>query len=150
MKTQFDSIESVLEDLGAGKMVVVVDDAERENEGDLIVAADCITPEAVNFMATNGRGLICVPTTATRLGQLGIEEMVSQNREPFKTDFQVSVDAASNISTGISAKDRAETIRVMADPTAVADDLVQPGPRVSVASQVGWCAGAGWSYRSRS
>jgi 3,4-dihydroxy 2-butanone 4-phosphate synthase/GTP cyclohydrolase II len=127
MKKPFDTIESVVQDLRAGKMVVVVDDADRENEGDLIMAADRVTPVAVNFMAKHGRGLICVPTTGERLKQLGIEQMVTQNRESFRTDFQISVDAAKGITTGISAADRARTIQVMADPTAVPDDLVQPG-----------------------
>ena len=127
MKERFNSIESVIADLRKGKMVIVVDDEDRENEGDLIMAAEFITPAAVNFMAKFGRGLICVPTTSERLQQLGIERMVRQNRETFKTDFQISVDAARNVSTGISASDRAETIRIMADPTAIPDDLVQPG-----------------------
>src|ERR1051326_351717 len=127
MAQQFDTIEGVLEDLRTAKMVIVVDDADRENEGDLILAAECVTSEAVNFMAKHGRGLICVPTTADRLKQLGVERMVLQNRETFKTDFQVSVDAAHGITTGISAADRAQTIRIMASPTAVAEDLVQPG-----------------------
>ena len=126
-KKPIDSIESVIDDLRKGKMVVVVDDAERENEGDLIMAAEHITAEAVNFMTKFGRGLICVPTTSERLMQLGIERMVRTNRETFKTDFQVSVDAARKITTGISAADRAETIRVMANPSAVPEDLVQPG-----------------------
>jgi 3,4-dihydroxy 2-butanone 4-phosphate synthase/GTP cyclohydrolase II len=127
MTQRFNSIESVIADLRNGRMVIVVDDADRENEGDLIMAAQFVTPEAVNFMARFGRGLICVPTTSERLQQLGIERMVRQNRETFKTDFQVSVDATKGITTGISAADRAETIRIMADPTAVPDDLVQPG-----------------------
>src|SRR6059058_5915882 len=127
MKTAFDSIEGVIEDLRKGQMVIVVDDADRENEGDLIMAAEHATPETVNFMAKYGRGLICVPTTAERLQQLGVERMVLQNRETFKTDFQVSVDASRGITTGISAADRARTIQVMADPTAVPEDLVQPG-----------------------
>ena len=127
MAANFNTIESVIADLRAGKMVIVVDDADRENEGDLILAAQHVTPPAVNFMAKHGRGLICVPTTSERLTQLGIERMVRQNRETFKTDFQVSVDATRGITTGISAPDRAETIRIMADPTAVPEDLVQPG-----------------------
>src|SRR6516164_2688812 len=127
MAHTFNTIESVITDLQAGKMVIVVDDADRENEGDLIMAAQFITPEAVNFMAKYGRGLVCVPTTSDRLQQLGIERMVRQNRETFKTDFQISVDAARGITTGISAADRAETIRIMADPTAITEDLVQPG-----------------------
>lgn len=126
-KKPFDSVESVVADLQKGKMVIVVDDADRENEGDLIMAAEHATPAAVNFMAKFGRGLICVPTHPDRLKQLGIERMVLQNRESFKTDFQVSVDAASGITTGISAGDRARTIQVMSDPTALPEDLVQPG-----------------------
>lgn len=127
MKMKFDTIESVVADIGKGKTVIVVDDADRENEGDLILAAQHVTPAAVNFMAKHGRGLICVPTTSERLQQLGIERMVRQNRESFRTDFQVSVDATRGITTGISAADRAETIRIMAAPTAVPEDLVQPG-----------------------
>src|SRR5215475_3946204 len=127
MKNRFDSIESVVAEVRKGKMVIVVDDADRENEGDLIMAAQYVTPAAVNFMAKHGRGLICVPTTSERLQQLGVERMVKQNREVFKTDFQETVDAARGISTGISAADRAATIKIMADPTAVPDDLVQPG-----------------------
>jgi 3,4-dihydroxy 2-butanone 4-phosphate synthase/GTP cyclohydrolase II len=127
MKQRFDPIESVLADLRRGRMVIVVDDADRENEGDLVMAAQHVTAQSVNFMAKHGRGLICVPTTGERLKQLGIERMVEQNRESFRTDFQVSVDAARGITTGISAADRARTIQVMADPTAVPEDLVQPG-----------------------
>ena len=127
MPKTFDSIESVIADLRKGRMVIVVDDADRENEGDLIMAGQHITPEAVNFMAKFGRGLICVPTTSERLQQLGIERMVKQNRESFKTDFQVSVDAAKGVTTGISAADRSETIRIMAEPTTIPEDLVAPG-----------------------
>src|SRR3954466_13313494 len=127
MARKFNTIESVVADLQKGKMVIVVDDADRENEGDLIMAAQFTAPKAINFMAQHGRGLICVPTTSERLQQLGIERMVRQNRETFKTDFQISVDAARGITTGISAPDRAETIRIMAEPTTVPEDLVQPG-----------------------
>jgi 3,4-dihydroxy 2-butanone 4-phosphate synthase/GTP cyclohydrolase II len=127
MKNAFNTIESVIADLQKGRMVIVVDDADRENEGDLIMAAQFVTAATVNFMAKYGRGLICVPTTSERLQQLGIERMVRQNRESFKTDFQVSVDAARGVTTGISAADRAEAIRILAGPTAVPNDLVQPG-----------------------
>src|SRR5258706_1145090 len=127
MAHKFNSIESVIADLQAGKMVIVVDHADRENEGDLIMSAQFVSAATVNFMAKHGRGLICVPTTSERLQQLGIERMVQQNRETFKTDFQISVDAARGITTGISAADRAQTIKIMADPTAVPEDLVQPG-----------------------
>jgi 3,4-dihydroxy 2-butanone 4-phosphate synthase/GTP cyclohydrolase II len=126
-KPAFDSVEDIIENLRKGRMVIIVDDADRENEGDLIMAGEAATPAAINFMAKHGRGLICVPTTVDRLKQLGVERMVHQNRETFKTDFQVSVDAASGVSTGISAADRARTIQVMASPTAVPEDLVQPG-----------------------
>ena len=127
MKKWLNSIESVITDLRKGRMAIVVDDEDRENEGDLIMAGEAATPAAVNFMAKYGRGLICAPTTSERLKQLGIEQMVSKNRESFKTDFQISVDAALGITTGISAADRARTIQIMADPTAVPNDLVQPG-----------------------
>lgn len=126
-RAEFDSIEDLIADIRRGRMVILVDDADRENEGDLVMAAEHVTPEAVNFMARFGRGLICVPTTSERLQQLGIERMVKDNRESFKTDFQVSVDAARGITTGISAADRARTIAVLADPTATPSDLVQPG-----------------------
>lgn len=126
-RAEFDSIEDLIADIRRGRMVILVDDADRENEGDLVMAAEHVTPEAVNFMAKHGRGLICVPTTSERLQQLGIERMVRDNRESFKTDFQVSVDAARGITTGISAADRARTIAVLADPTTTPSDLVSPG-----------------------
>src|SRR5947209_12399313 len=127
MKKTFDAIESVVADLRSGKMVIVVDDADRENEGDLILAAERVTPEAINFMAKHGRGLICVPTVSERLKQLGIEQMVMQNRETFKTDLQVRVDADKGITSGISAADRAQMIKVQASPTAYPEELVHPG-----------------------
>ena len=108
-------------------MVIVVDDEDRENEGDLVLAAEKATPASINFMARFGRGLICVPTTGDRLKQLGIEEMVARNRESFRTDFQVSVDASTDISTGISAADRARTVQLLADPRATEADFVRPG-----------------------
>ncbi len=127
MKKIVARIEAALADLRRGKMVIVVDDEDRENEGDLIMAGQHATPAAINFMARFGRGLICVPTTSGRLEQLGIGRMVRENRESFRTDFQVSVDAARGVSTGISAADRARTIQIMASPTAVPEDLAQPG-----------------------
>lgn len=127
MKNEFDSIESVIQDIGKGRMVIVIDDPGRENEGDVVMAAECVTSTAINFMATKARGLICAPTTAERLGQLGIQEMVERSGDNFKTDFQVTVDAAKGVTTGISAADRALTLKIMADPTALKDDLVQPG-----------------------
>src|SRR5690349_8668887 len=127
MKKWLNTIEAVVADLRKGRMAIVVDDADRENEGDLIMAGEWATPAAINFMARFGRGLICVPTTSERLKQLGVEQMVTKNRESFRTDFQVSVDAAKGITTGISAADRAKTIQVMATPTALPEDLIQPG-----------------------
>ena len=137
MKNQFDSIESVLADLRKGKMVIIVDDADRENEGDLVLVGQHATPAAINFMVRHARGLVCVPTTGERLQQLGIERMVRQNRESHKTDFQTSVDAAHGITTGISAADRAETVRIMADPKSKARDLVQPGHMFPLRAQPG-------------
>ncbi len=126
-KSAFDSIESVLKDVRAGKMVIVTDDAERENEGDLVMAASKVRPESVNFMAKNGRGLICVPLTATRARQLGLQRMVAHNRELHRTDFTVSVDAAKGVTTGISARDRARTIRMLAGTKSGPADLTEPG-----------------------
>lgn len=123
----FDSIDSVLADLKRGRMVIVVDDADRENEGDLVMAGEKCDSRAVNFMARFGRGLICVPTTGERLKQLGIEVMVARNQDSLKTDFQVSVDAADGITTGISAADRAKTIGVMCSPTSTPADIRKPG-----------------------
>ncbi len=124
---RFDPIPDVLADIAAGKMVIVTDDADRENEGDLVMAAAKVTPAAVNFMSRFGRGLICAPITEDRATHLGLQRMVAHNREIYKTDFTVSVDAAVGITTGISAADRAATIAHLADPTATPTDLVQPG-----------------------
>ncbi len=123
----FDSIESAIRDIAEGKMVIVTDDESRENEGDLIMAAEKVTPQAVNQMALHARGLICVPMLGHQLRRLGISPMAAENRESHQTDFAISVDAAEGITTGISAYDRAETIRILADPTAHPDMLVQPG-----------------------
>lgn len=125
--TPFDSIPSILADIRSGRMVIVTDDEDRENEGDLVMAAACVTPEAVNFMSRFGRGLICAPITEERATQLGLQRMVAHNRELYKTDFTVSVDAATSITTGISAADRAATIRILATPDSEPGDLVQPG-----------------------
>jgi 3,4-dihydroxy 2-butanone 4-phosphate synthase/GTP cyclohydrolase II len=124
---EFDTIDDVLRDIAAGEMVIVTDDADRENEGDLVMAAEKATPAAVNFMAKHGRGLICVPVSNERAEQLGLQRMVAQNREMYRTDFTVSVDAAHGVTTGISAHDRAATIQTIANPASTPDDLVQPG-----------------------
>jgi 3,4-dihydroxy 2-butanone 4-phosphate synthase / GTP cyclohydrolase II len=126
-QSAFDPIDDVIADIRAGKIVIVTDDEDRENEGDLVMAAEKVTPEAVNFMAKFGRGLICVPIVEARAEQLGLPRMVRRNRESQRTDFTVSVDAAQGVTTGISAFDRAETIRVLADLNSKPDDLVQPG-----------------------
>jgi len=123
----FDTIESAIADVREGRIVIVVDDEDRENEGDLVMAAEKVTPEAVNFMARFGRGLICVPITMERAEQLGLQRMVADNRESQRTDFTVSVDAARGVTTGISAADRAAAIRILAEPNSRPEDLVQPG-----------------------
>ncbi|WP_269526477.1 3,4-dihydroxy-2-butanone-4-phosphate synthase [Coraliomargarita parva] len=123
----FDSIEDAIRDIADGKMVIVTDDESRENEGDLVMAAEKVTPQAVNQMIMHARGLICVPMMAHQLRRLGISRMASENRESHQTDFAVSVDAAEGITTGISAYDRAETIRILGDANSHPDQLVQPG-----------------------
>ncbi len=123
----FDAIDDVVADIAAGKMVIVTDDEDRENEGDLMMAAEKATPVAINFMATHGRGLICVPISNDRAEQLGLKRMVVENREMYRTDFTVSVDAAAGVTTGISAHDRARTIQTIANPNTEPNDLVQPG-----------------------
>ena len=124
---EFDTIDDVVRALAAGEIVIVTDDEDRENEGDLVMAAEKATPETINFMAMHGRGLICVPVSNERAEQLGLQRMVAQNREMYKTDFTVSVDAAEGVTTGISAYDRSKTITTIADPNAKPEDLVQPG-----------------------
>ncbi|MFM7743537.1 MAG: 3,4-dihydroxy-2-butanone-4-phosphate synthase [Verrucomicrobiota bacterium] len=127
MDEPFDTIEEALADIAAGKLVIVTDDENRENEGDLVMAAAKATPETVNMMIRHARGLICVPTVEHQLRRLGISQMVPENRESQRTAFAVSVDAAEGISTGISAYDRAKTIAILADAQAKPESLVQPG-----------------------
>ena len=124
---QFHTIEDAIRDLRDGKMVVVVDDDDRENEGDLTMAAEKATPEAINFMATQGRGLICMPVTGERLDELRIPPMVTDNTSPHETAFCISVDARHKVTTGISAHDRAITIQTIIDPKTTAGDLTSPG-----------------------
>jgi len=121
------SIAQAIEDIRAGRMVIVVDDQDRENEGDLTMAADLVTPEAINFMASHGRGLICLALTEERVEALRLPMMTHDNRSPHGTAFTVSIDARNDISTGISARERAHTIRVAVAPDAKPDDLVTPG-----------------------
>jgi 3,4-dihydroxy 2-butanone 4-phosphate synthase/GTP cyclohydrolase II len=121
-----DSIHEVVADIRAGKMVIVVDDEDRENEGDLVMAAEKVTPEAVAFIITHGRGLLCAPITGEQAARLNLAPMVEQNTEYMGTAFTVSVDHIST-TTGISAFDRAATIRALADPAARAEDFRRPG-----------------------
>jgi 3,4-dihydroxy 2-butanone 4-phosphate synthase/GTP cyclohydrolase II len=125
--TPFSTIEEALEDIRAGKMVVVCDAEDRENEGDLTLAAQFATPEAINFMAKEARGLICLALTPDRCDQLGLDLMAAKNESPFQTAFTVSVEAREGVTTGISAHDRAHTIQVAIDPRSKPADLVQPG-----------------------
>ena len=127
MKTKFDSIESVLADIRRGKMVIVVDDADRENEGDLILAAEKATPQNVGFMVRHTSGVVCVPMEGADLDRLHLPLMTQQNAERMRTAYTISVDAAQGVSTGISAADRAHTIRLLAQAKTRPDDLVRPG-----------------------
>ena len=123
----FSTIEEAIEDIRDGKMVVVCDAEDRENEGDLTMAAQFITPDAINFMATHGRGLICLALTGERCDELGLDLMAAKNESPFQTAFTVSIEAREGITTGISAHDRAHTVQVAIDPASRPQDLVQPG-----------------------
>jgi 3,4-dihydroxy 2-butanone 4-phosphate synthase/GTP cyclohydrolase II len=120
-------VAEIVAEMRAGRIVVLVDDEDRENEGDLVFAADFVTPEKVNFLATHGRGLICMPVTESHAARLGLRPMVSENRSRHGTNFTNSIEAAEGIATGISAHDRALTIRVAASAGATASDIVQPG-----------------------
>ena len=123
----FSTVDEALEDIRAGRMVVVCDAEDRENEGDLTMAAQFATPEAVNFMAKEGRGLICLALTPERCDDLGLDLMAAKNESPFETAFTVSIEARHGVTTGISAHDRAHTIQVAIDPKSAPEDLVQPG-----------------------
>jgi 3,4-dihydroxy 2-butanone 4-phosphate synthase/GTP cyclohydrolase II len=126
-RSVFSSIPDAIEDVRQGKFVVVVDDEDRENEGDLTIAAQFVTPDAVNFMATHARGLICLCLTPERCEELGLRQMTDHNETPFATAFTVSIEAREGVSTGISAHDRAHTIQVAIDPRSGPRDIVQPG-----------------------
>ena len=138
----FQSIAEILEDLKAGRMVVVVDDADRENEGDLIMAAQFARPEDINFMVKYGRGIICVPMEEERLEQLKLQPMAAerlpgQQKDPFSTAWMISVDASQGITTGISAYDRARTIEVLTNPQTKPEDLLRPGHIFPLRAQKG-------------
>ncbi|TWI00572.1 3,4-dihydroxy 2-butanone 4-phosphate synthase/GTP cyclohydrolase II [Flavobacterium tiangeerense] len=125
---QLNTIEEAIEDIRQGKIIIVVDDEDRENEGDFLAAAEMVTPEMINFMATHGRGLICAPLTENRCKELGLHVMVSNNTDPMETAFTVSVDLRGNgVTTGISASDRAKTILSLVDQNTKPHDLARPG-----------------------
>jgi 3,4-dihydroxy 2-butanone 4-phosphate synthase/GTP cyclohydrolase II len=121
------TVEEAIEEFRRGRFVIIVDDEDRENEGDLTIAAQFVTPDAINFMARHGRGLVCVPLTGERIEELGIPMMVSANSSRFGTAFTVTVEARTGVTTGISAADRARTVQVLIDPKSSRDDLVMPG-----------------------
>ena len=136
-KITVDSIEPILEDFRRGKMVIMVDDEERENEGDLLVAAECISAEHINFMASHGRGLICLTLSEARCAQLELPLMVSRNSARIVTNFTVSIEAARGVTTGISAHDRAITVQAAVNANARANDLVSPGHIFPIKAQPG-------------
>ncbi|MBX3639448.1 MAG: 3,4-dihydroxy-2-butanone-4-phosphate synthase [Nitrosomonas sp.] len=131
------SIQDIIADMKAGRMVILVDEEDRENEGDLVIAADFVSPEAINFMATHGKGLICLTLTEERCHQLNLPLMVTSNRSPLGTNFTVSIEAAQGVTTGISAADRARTVQVAVRADAKADDVVQPGHIFPLMAQKG-------------
>lgn len=133
----FNSIEEIVADFSAGRMVLMLDDEDRENEGDLIMAASMVRPEDINFMARYGRGLICLTLTRERCAQLRLPLMVNQAGDQHSTNFTLSIEAASGVTTGISAADRARTIQAAVAPNAVAEDLVQPGHIFPLMAQPG-------------
>ncbi|MFC3551535.1 3,4-dihydroxy-2-butanone-4-phosphate synthase [Lysobacter cavernae] len=133
----FATIPELLQEIRAGRMVVIVDDEDRENEGDLIMAAELVKPSDINFMVTHGRGLVCLPLTRERCGQLGLGPMVRDNTAQYKTNFTVSIEAAEGVTTGISAYDRAHTIRTAVRPDSKPADLAQPGHIFPLAAQPG-------------
>lgn len=127
-KIQLNTIEEAIEDIRQGKIIIVVDDEDRENEGDFLAAAEKVTPEMINFMATHGRGLICAPLTESRCKELGLHVMVTNNTDPMETAFTVSIDLRGNgVTTGISASDRAKTILSLVNPDTKPHDLARPG-----------------------
>jgi 3,4-dihydroxy 2-butanone 4-phosphate synthase/GTP cyclohydrolase II len=126
-KVHLDSIEDAVAALRRGEIIIVVDDEDRENEGDFVVASEKVDAAAINFLSKHGRGLICLPATRERLEELGLHPMVARNSAPLGTSFTVSVDAAAGITTGISAHDRAKTVRLFVDPRTTPADLARPG-----------------------
>jgi len=136
-KSALSPISEIIAEIKAGRIVVLVDEEERENEGDLLMAAEFVTPEAINFMVTHGRGLVCLTLTAERCEQLGLEQMVKDNRTPYGTAFTASIEAATGVTTGISAHDRARTIQVAVARHAKPEDIVTPGHIFPLTAQKG-------------
>ncbi|GHT84988.1 3,4-dihydroxy-2-butanone-4-phosphate synthase [Betaproteobacteria bacterium] len=130
-------ISEIIDEIRAGHIVILVDDEDRENEGDLLMAAEFVTPEAINFMVTHGRGLVCLTLTAERCAQLGLEQMVRDNRAPHGTAFTASIEAATGVTTGISAHDRARTVQVAVARNARPEDIVAPGHIFPLTAQRG-------------
>ena len=125
--TALSPIQDIVAEIRAGRMVVLVDEEDRENEGDLVLAADCVTPEAINFMAKHGRGLICLTLSEARCRQLDLPLIVRDNKTPHGTAFTVSIEAAEGVTTGISAHDRARTVQAAVAKKATPADIIQPG-----------------------
>ncbi|MFH0839211.1 MAG: bifunctional 3,4-dihydroxy-2-butanone-4-phosphate synthase/GTP cyclohydrolase II [Candidatus Omnitrophota bacterium] len=123
----FNCLEDIIKDIKKGRMVIVIDDEDRENEGDLVMAAEYVTPSDINFMAKHGRGLICVPMESDRLETLKLQPMLQENKDPYGTAWMMSVDAMHGVTTGISAHDRAHTIQVLIDPKTKPEDFIKPG-----------------------
>ena len=136
-KSALSPISEIIAEIKAGRIVVLVDEEERENEGDLLMAAEFVTPEAINFMVTHGRGLVCLTLSAERCEQLGLEQMVKDNRTPYGTAFTASIEAATGVTTGISAHDRARTIQVAVARHAKPEDIVMPGHIFPLTAQKG-------------
>ena len=134
---ELNSIQEIIEDISQGKMVILMDDEDRENEGDLVLAAEKVDPEAINFMATHARGLICLAINEERCKRLGLEQMVKHNGTELGTAFTTSIEAAIGVTTGISAADRSTTIQAAVNKNAVADDIVQPGHVFPIKAQEG-------------
>ena len=121
------NVEKIIKNIRDGKMVIIVDDEDRENEGDLVVAAEKITPEIINFMVTHAKGLVCIPMMSERLKELQLPAMVQDNTAPLTTAFTISVDAVKGVSTGISAQDRSNTVKALIDEKTNSEDLARPG-----------------------
>jgi len=136
-KSALSPISEIIAEFKAGRIVVLVDEEDRENEGDLLMAAEFVTPEAINFMVTHGRGLVCLTLTAERCEQLGLEQMVKDNRTPYGTAFTASIEAATGVTTGISAHDRARTVQVAVARHAKPEDIVMPGHVFPLTAQKG-------------